>query len=114
MALTEQGIKNLETYNEDIKQNIDWGNWEGTGLYGTWNTFQYVAKNLGVWADDTTIGAETKQSLIRLANSLYTLMEQTVNLTKQIENFKNNQITINSGGNFSSKQYEAGDLSAFQ
>jgi len=113
MALGNPGIQRLSEQNNEIISSINFGNEQAEGIYSVWNTFNYVAKNLSIWADETIIGANIKQNINQLSNSLYDLMNSTNRLNDKISAFIVNQKTLNSGSNYPGKQYEAGDLSAF-
>lgn len=106
MALGKTGTANLESKNYEIINAIKFGNEQIEGIYSVWNTFNYVAKNLNVWSDETTIGANVKQNISSLSNSLYELMVSTNRLNDKIDKFVFNQKQLN--------QYDAGDLRAFQ
>ena len=107
MALGESSLNKLYDLNGQIGGYIGLGNAEGICLYSTWNTFQYVAKNLSIWADDTIIGAEVKQSVLKLSNSLYSIMTETNKLNRKVDNFFNKQMLLNGG-------FTPGDSRAFQ
>ena len=125
MALTNTSIQNVRTCVENINNDIKYGNiqYDTEAVYSCYNTYQYVANNLKEWADDTTIGAESKQTLLKLSNILLQLIEETRVLENKINTFCDNQEKINgakyvdsiTNSNYDrTKGYEAGDLSAFQ
>jgi len=95
MALGTPGIGTLSQKLEEIKQAINFGNEQGEGIYSTWNTFNYVAKNLSVWADETMIGANVKQNVNQLSNTLFELMSSTNKLNTKMENFIIRQKELN-------------------
>ena len=66
-------------------------------LRNSWNTFQYVSKNLNAWADETTIGAETKNDLVKLADRLDQLLTNTDKLISETGKFSERQRKINEG-----------------
>ena len=111
MALGTTSIEKLNKKNEEIIKLINFGNEQTECVYSVWNTFNYVSKNLSLWADETAIGANVKQNVNQLANSLYELMNSTDRLNNKISTFIVNQKTLNSGSNYPVKQYKAGDLS---
>lgn len=106
MALGKTGTANLESKNYEIFNAIKFGNEQSESIYSVWNTFNYVAKNLSGWADETTIGTNVKQNIINLSNSLYDLMVSTNKLNDKLDKFIFSQKQLN--------QYDAGDLRAFQ
>lgn len=64
----------------------------------SWNTFQYVTKSLNEWADETTVGQNSKTQLGNVTDTLYKLLDNTNNLKKVVSNFIDNQYKINKGG----------------
>lgn len=114
MALGNSSIKTVRTAYDNILKDIKYGDADSEGLYSCFNTFNYVAKNLGEWANDTVIGQSTKNNLTQLTNLLDNLIEETRKVSDKLEVFLINQTTANSGSSYPGKQYEAGDLSAFQ
>lgn len=102
MALGNKVISETKQRNENIKLAIGFGNEQNESIYSTWNTFQYVAKNLNVWADETIIGSNIKQNVNQLSNALYNLMKSTNELNNKIDVFLSNQDKLNGGnGNVS-------------
>ena len=97
MALGNSSLNNVRTYLEKINNDIKYGDYETNteSVYSCWNTYQYVANNLKEWADDTTIGAETKQNLLKLSNLLSQLIEETRNIQNKVSNFCDSQDKIN-------------------
>lgn len=97
MALGKSGITQLLTNIDSINDCLKYGNYETSieSVYSCWNTYQYVANNLKEWADDTTIGAETKQNLLKLSNILSQLIEETRNVQNKVSNFCDSQDKIN-------------------
>ena len=89
MALGNSSLNNVRTYLENISNYIKYGNYETSieSVYSCWNTYQYVANNLKEWADDTTIGAETKQNLLKLSNILLQLIDETRSIQNKVSNF---------------------------
>lgn len=102
MALGNRTISETKQKNENVKAAISFGNEQSECVYSTWNTFSYVAKNLSVWANETTIGANVKQNVTQLSNALYNLMESTNKLNSKVDTFLSNQDKLNGGnGNVS-------------
>ena len=97
MALGNSSLNNVRTYLENINNDIKYGDYETKteSVYSCWNTYQYVANNLKEWADDTTIGAETKQNLLKISDLLSQLIEETKILESKVNNFCDNQDKIN-------------------
>ncbi len=97
MALGNSSLNNVRTYLENISNYIKYGNYETSieSVYSCWNTYQYVANNLKEWADDTTIGAETKQNLLKLSNILLQLIDETRSIQNKVSNFCDSQDKIN-------------------
>ena len=91
MALGNSEIIRVRGNNNTINDNVNYS------LKNSWNTFQWVAKNLSKWSDETTIGSESVQYLNKLASDLKRLIENTSKLTNVVENFVNNQEMINRG-----------------
>ena len=106
MALGTSGIGTLSKKVEEIKTAIKFGNEESESIYSTWNTFNYVSKNLSLWADETLIGANVKLNLSQLSNTLYALMESTNRLNNKMTNFINKQKELN--GYSSNAQFSPG------
>lgn len=106
MALGTTGIGKMDQQLEEIKTSISFGNEQSECIYSTWNTFQYVAKNLSVWADETIIGAKVKQNVIQLSNALYNLMEATNRLNSKVDTFISKQKELN--GYSSNAQFSPG------
>ena len=97
MALGNSSLNNVRNLLENINKDIKYGDCDATteGIYSCWNTYKYVANNLKVWADDTTIGAETKQKLLKLSDILSQLIEETRMIENKISDFCDNQDAIN-------------------
>ena len=97
MALGNSSLNNVRTYLENISNYIKYGNYETSieSVYSCWNTYQYVANNLKEWADDTTIGAETKQNLLKLSKILEDLIQETLVLLNKLKAFSQQQMNIN-------------------
>ena len=97
MALGKSSINSVRNYLENISSDIKYGDYSTNteSVYSCWNTYQYVANNLKEWADDTTIGAETKQNLLKLSNILSQLIEETRNIQNKVSNFCDSQDKIN-------------------
>ena len=116
MALTNSSVRNVRTCTENIKNDIKYGNYDADteAIYSCYNTYQYIANNLKEWADDTIIGSEIKQNLLKLSNLLLQLINETRTIENKLNTFCDNQDRINGSDTSRSKQYEAGDLSAFQ
>lgn len=66
-------------------------------LEDCWNTFQYVAKNLGEWADDTVIGQESKKELESLAEALKGTIDTLEKTSFSVKGLLRHQRTINNG-----------------
>lgn len=98
MALGESTVTSVRTHMGvigDLIGKYNSGHIQNGGLYDCWNTFDYVSKSLKEWADDTTIGLETKDNLIKLSNYLMQVIEETTNLTRKITSFCDKQDEIN-------------------
>ena len=97
MALGNCKIANVRYYLEQLNKYIKYGDYqtETKGVYSCYNTYQYVANNLKEWADDTTIGAETKQNLLKLSNILLQLIDETRSIQNKVSNFCDSQDKIN-------------------
>ena len=97
MALGNSSLCRVRWYIEKIRKDIWYGDYSrnAAGVYSCWNTYQYVANNLKEWADDTTIGAETKQDLLKLSNILSQLIEETRIIEDKITSFCDSQDKIN-------------------
>ena len=57
--------------------------------------FNMYQKTYGEWANDTTIGAETREDLIKLSNALGSLIEETRRLQSKLLVFCDEQDRIN-------------------
>ena len=126
MALGTSSITRVRNIIQNIEgNNIKYGDIsESTeALYSCYNTFQYVANNLKEWADDTVIGAQSKDNLTKLSNLFGELIEETRNILNRTKQFCDNQDRINGAKYVNSitnsnydrtKGYKAGDLSALQ
>ena len=97
MALGKSGITKLLTNIDSINDCLKYGNYETSieSVYSCWNTYQYVANNLKEWADDTIIGAETKQNLLKLSKILEDLIQETLVLLNKLKAFSQQQMNIN-------------------
>lgn len=95
MALGNSSIKTVRTAYDNILKDIKYGDADSEGLYSCFNTFNYVAKSLGEWADDTVIGQNTKNDLTTLTKSLSDLIEESRSLLGKIELFCTNQYNLN-------------------
>ena len=97
MALGKSGITKLLTNIDSINDCLKYGNYETSieSVYSCWNTYQYVASNLKEWADDTVIGAETKQNLLKLSKILEDLIQETLVLLNKLKAFSQQQMNIN-------------------
>ena len=95
MAIGTSGLETLGAKVDNIEKTIGFGNENMECIYSCWNTFQYVGKNLSLWADETTIGANVKQNITQLTNALYNLMQTTNSLNNKIETFLSNQKVLN-------------------
>jgi len=91
MALGNSQLNALECDRMDIDLIVD------QQMKNSWNTFQYVAKNLQAWADETTIGSELRQNLIKLTEGLDATLRNTHNLTNAVGKFVQNQRRLNDG-----------------
>ena len=98
MALGNSSLNNVRTYLENISNDIKYGDYSTNteSIYSCWNTYQFVANNLKEWADDTVIGAETKQNLLKLSDLLSQLIEETKMLESKVNNFCDRQEKFNS------------------
>ena len=108
MALGISTVSNVRQKLDNIDNAIKYGNYnsETEALYSCWNTFDYVSKSLGEWANDTVIGQESKQSLTQLSGLLLDLIEETRRINDKIVLFCDKQDNVNG----TKKQYKAGDL----
>ena len=99
MALGKSSINSVRNYLENISNDIKYGDYSTNteSIYSCWNTYQFVANNLKEWADDTTIGAETKQNLLKLSDLLSQLIEETRLIENKISDFCDNQAIVNTG-----------------
>ena len=97
MALGNSSLNKVRTNLENIDKDIKYGNYNsGTNaLYSCWNTFDYVSKNLGEWANDTIIGQNSKQDLTKLSNLLSQLIDETRVLQSKINAFCDKQDSVN-------------------
>jgi len=95
MALGISSIGKMMDHLEKIKGAIKYGDVYSECVYSTWNTFNYVAKNLSVWADETTIGANVKQNVNQLSDALKILMDSTEKLNKKMDEFITYQKSLN-------------------
>ena len=97
MALGKSSITNLLTNIDAICDLLKYGDYQSNveGIYSCWNTFDYVSKNLGEWADDTIVGAETRQNLLRLSKILEELIQETISLINKLKKFSQQQMNIN-------------------
>ena len=91
MALGRSDISRVQDLENDIRTQVN-----GT-LADCWNTFQFVANGLEGWADETVIGSEIKQNVVKLAEMLNKLMQVINQHMGQVDNFTSQQITINKG-----------------
>lgn len=98
MALGDSTLKQVRSMLGWIENDLKYGDIESQGVYSCWNTFDYVAKHLGEWADDTTIGAETKANMQKLSSILKELIEETRKLHNRLENFCSEQERSNLKG----------------
>ena len=105
MALGNCKIANVRYYLEQLNKYIKYGDYqtETKGVYSCYNTYQYVANNLREWADDTVVGTDVKQDLIKLSNLLLQLIGETNTFINKMETFCDKQDSIN-GSSVSSKQ----------
>ena len=106
MALTNSSVCKVRTYIENIHNDIKYGdyNTDTKAVYSCYNTYQYVANNLKEWADDTTVGAESKQTLLKLSNILLQLIEETRVLENKINAFCDRQDNINGTKSYSTNR----------
>ena len=97
MALGNSSLCRVRWYIEKIRKDIWYGDYSknAVGVYSCWNTYQYVANNLKEWADDTVIGAETKQNLLKLSKILEDLIQETLVLLNKLKTFSQQQMNIN-------------------
>lgn len=98
MAITNKTSAYIEQYIEEMKKELI-ENINSDNMYSCWNTFQYVAKNLGSWADDTVIGSVAKDDFIKLCNIIFNTMTVSKEMLNNLINFNENQKQIN-GGNY--------------
>lgn len=107
MALGNRSLKSVRTNLDNINKDIRYGDETNEGVYSCFNTFNYVAKNLGEWANDTVIGQSTKNNLTQLTNLLSNVIEETRKVSDKILNFCNNQENVN---NKSVSNIQSGNL----
>ena len=96
MAIGKTNCDKLSQNITNILNSVEKGKWDGNGLYSTWNTFQYVVKNLNLWADETIVGNNVKINLENLTKSLLDIIESTSKLTTKLLGFVAEQRLINS------------------
>lgn len=87
----------IESMNKCIGENVE------NNIYSCWVTFNYVANNLNLWADDTVIGSAVKDDLVKLCNIIFNTMTVSKELINKINEFNDNQKQINGGGYVLSK-----------
>lgn len=92
MALGKQELAQIKSYQEDIAKVC------AKELKDEWNTFQYVAKNLSVWADETVIGAELKKDMVTLAEGIEALISLTESLNQDVTALVEAQEKANNSG----------------
>ena len=94
MALGETAISKIISAERDIHCALgNDSNWPG--MKASWNTFQYVARNLAGWAEDTVIGKELQKEMVALSDALEQLIKKTEQLDLAIVNFANAQRKLN-------------------
>lgn len=91
MALGTQELAQIKTYQENISKVC------ADELKDEWNTFQYIAKNLSAWADETVIGAELKKDMNVLAEGVKALISLTESLNSDITALVEAQEKANEG-----------------
>ena len=89
MALGRSALNEFESNRMDIDLIC------GQKLRNSWNTFQYVARNLDAWADETTVGAKTKSELVQLTEALNNLLTLTNKFINETGKFSERQRAIN-------------------
>ena len=100
MALGNSNLSSVRTRSDVINRLIGFSSYRGyytdnDTLYGCWNSFNFVTQNLKEWADETTIGVNTKQDLNKLSNLLLQVIEETNKINKKIIIFCDEQDKIN-------------------
>lgn len=91
MALGNSQLNTFECDRMDISLIIS------QKMRNSWNTFNYVSKNLAAWADETTIGADLRNDLIKTCEYIEELLDNTEEFNKKLDNFAALQREINKG-----------------
>ena len=91
MALGNSQLNTFECDRMDISLIIS------QKMRNSWNTFNYVSKNLSAWADETTIGKELREDLIKTVDYLQQLLDLTDEFICKLDNFASAQRAINNG-----------------
>ena len=89
MAIGNSQLNAFECDRMDISQNVR------TTMRTSWNTFQYVAKNLRAWADETTIGNDIVQGLNELTNELDNALTNTEKFITSLDGYARRQREAN-------------------
>lgn len=91
MALGKTDITNLKDKIAEIKSlNND-------TVMDCWNTFQYIAKNLDNWADETTIGSDLRADMSKITEAVRDNANQTNSWISKLETFVEEQEVLNKG-----------------
>lgn len=91
MALGSQELAQIKSYQEHIAKVCK------EELKDEYNTFQYVTKNLGVWADETVIGSELKKDMEVLTKGIKALISLTESLNEDVAVLVEEQENVNRG-----------------
>ncbi|MDE5889025.1 MAG: hypothetical protein K2H20_03300 [Bacilli bacterium] len=94
MALGNQEIAKIRSYQEHIAKICK------DELKDQYNTFQYVTKNLSVWADETVIGADLKRDMETLSNGIKALISLTESINDDVAVLVEEQETTNNSGGY--------------
>lgn len=89
MAIGNTQLNAFEYDRMDISGNIK------STMRTSWNTFQYVAKNLRAWADETTIGSDIVQLLVDLSNELDNALINTEKFIASLDGYVQRQREAN-------------------
>lgn len=91
MALGSQELAQIKSYQEHIAKICK------EELKDEYNTFQYVTKNLGAWADETVIGTELKKDMEVLTKGIKALISLTESLNGDVAVLVEEQESLNKG-----------------
>ena len=64
-------------------------------MRNSWNTFQYVSKNLRAWADETTIGTDIVNNLIAISDELEHALDNMDAFLKTVDKYIQTQRAAN-------------------